>query len=196
MTTGPLFILSGPAGSGKSTVVGRLLERAREEGLPLRVSVSATTRPPRPYEVDGRHYHFWSRERFEHERQAGGFLEWAEVHGSCYGTLRSEVEPYRDQGTGVILVIDVQGAAKVRQACPDAVSVFLGTASPEVLERRLRARGTESEAALQRRLAGALRELECRGEYDYQVINDDLDTAVGLLLGIVRRQFERGGHAG
>jgi guanylate kinase len=146
--------------------------------------------------VDGLHYHFWDRERFEAEQRAGGFLEWARVHGCCYGTLRREVEPYRERGTGVILVIDVQGAEQVRKSCPDAVSVFLTTSAPAILEQRLRGRGTEAEEVIRRRLAGALREMERRNEYAYEVINDDLDTAVGRLLEIVRHQFERGGHAG
>src|SRR5262249_50245430 len=124
MMQGPLIILSGPTASGKSTVVARLLARG---GLPLRQSVSVTTRPARSYERDGMHYHFWTRERLEEEKNKGGFLEWAEVHGNYYGTPRSEVEPYRERGTGVILVIDVQGAAQVRERCPDAVSVFLRT---------------------------------------------------------------------
>src|SRR4051812_38713090 len=107
MPCGPLLILSGPSGSGKSTVIDRLL---REHGQPLRLSVSATTRAPRPLETDGVQYHFWTRERFQKEIDAGGFLEWATVHGHYYGTPRSEVEPYRAQGIGVILDIDVQGA--------------------------------------------------------------------------------------
>jgi guanylate kinase len=196
MANGPLIILSGPAGSGKSTVVVRLLERARQQGLPLRVSVSVTTRAPRPYEVDGVHYHFWTRARFDEALRGGAFLESAEVHGACYGTLRSEVEGPRQKGVGVILVIDVQGAAQVREKCPDNISVFLRPRSPDVLEHRLRQRGTEAEAAIQRRLENARRELERSGEYDYQVLNDDLETAAGRLLEIIARQFERGGHAG
>src|SRR5437868_1235283 len=104
MSRGPLIILSGPSGSGKSTVIARLLG---ESDLPLRLSVSATTRAPRPLERDGEQYHFWTKERFQKEIEAGGFLEWAEVHGNFYGTPRSEVEPYRGRGIGVILDIDV-----------------------------------------------------------------------------------------
>ena len=190
---GPLIIVSGPAGSGKSTVVERLL---RTTTLPLRVAVSATTRPPRAGEIDGKHYHFWAPERFARALAAGEFLEHAEVHGNSYGTLRSEVERYREQGTGVVLVIDVQGADQVRRQCPDAVSVFLMPPSPEVLERRLRGRGTESEEAVRRRLEGAKRELARSGEYDYQVVNDELDDAVARLRDIVARHFTRGNHAG
>jgi guanylate kinase len=184
----PLFILSGPSGSGKSTVLNRVLA---EEPLPLRVSVSVTTRQPRGRERDGVDYHFWSRERFEAEVQAGAFLEWANVFGNLYGTLRSEVEPYREQGVGVFLDVDVQGAAKVRQQCPDVVTVFLRTSSPEIYEQRLRARGTETEAAIQRRLEGARRELARVNEYQYVVINDDLDMAVAELRSITHRHFSK-----
>jgi guanylate kinase len=183
---GPLIILSGPAGCGKSTVTARLLARG---DLPLRQSVSATTRPPRPRERDGVHYRFWTRERFEEEMRAGGFLEWAEVYGNYYGTPRSEVEPYRARGIGVILVIDVQGAALVRTACPDAVSVFLRASSWAECERRLRGRGTEDEATIARRLASARKELDRAGEYQFQVINDDLASAVEQLHTIVKAQF-------
>jgi guanylate kinase len=190
---GPLLILSGPSGSGKSTVLERLLAQT---DLPLHVSVSATTRLPRCGEVNGRHYHFWTRERFEEARRGGAFLEWAEVHGCLYGTLRAEVDPYRAKGQGVILDIDVQGAAQVRRIYPDSVSIFLRTSSLQTYEARLRRRGTENEEAIQRRLATAGRELAHAGEYDYQVINDDLDTAVAEVEAMVRCQFERGTHAG
>src|SRR6266511_1453427 len=141
MTKGPMIILSGPSGVGKSTVIRQLL--AVKE-FPLRLSVSATTREKRPGEQDGREYHFWKRERFQEAIAAGAFLEWAEVFGKYYGTLRSEVEPYREQG-----------AAQVRQKCPDAVSIFLRASSLDTeeelktLEARLRKRGTESEEAMQ-----------------------------------------------
>jgi guanylate kinase len=188
----PVFILSGPSASGKSTVLTRLLA---EKDVPLRLSVSATTRPARKTERDGIHYHFWTRQRFEDAVAAGAFLEWADVFGNLYGTLVSEVQPFREQGTSVILDIDVQGAAQVRQKCPEAVTFFLRTSSQEIYEKRLRARGTESEAAIQRRLEGARRELERSGEYQYVVINDDLDTAVAQLRALIRRHFPRGDHA-
>src|SRR5262249_38397932 len=135
---GPLLILSGPSGVGKSTIIQRVLAT---RDLPLRLSVSVTTRPRRAQEVDGTHYYFWPRDRFEEEKRAGNFLEWAEVFGNCYGTLKREVETYRAQGTGVLLDIDVVGAAEVRRQCPDAVSVFLRAPSPQEYERRLRQRG-------------------------------------------------------
>jgi guanylate kinase len=183
---GPLIILSGPAGSGKSTVISRLLTKGDQ---PLRLSVSATTRLPRPAEVEGVHYYFWSVERFEAAIRAGEFLEWAKVHGNYYGTPKQEVEPYRARGIGVILDIDVQGAAQVRKLCPDAVSIFLRTSSPQAYEERLRSRNTEDEASIQRRLANARRELEQIGDYQFQVVNDDLDTAVAELRKIVREAF-------
>src|SRR5262249_45960163 len=123
---------------------------------------------------------------------AGAFLEWAEVFGNYYGTLRSEVEPYREQGVAVVLDIDVQGAEQVRQKCPDAVTIFLRASSLDAYERRLRKRGTEDEAAVRRRLAAARGELEQAGKYDHQVVNDDLDAAVAQVRAIVRRLGEGG----
>jgi guanylate kinase len=188
MVKGPLIIVSGPSGSGKSTVIDLLL---RDQDLPLRLSISATTRAPRPYEVNGLHYHFWTRERFLAERGAGAFLEWAEVHGNYYGTLRSEVEPYRERGDGVILDIDVQGADEVKRRCPDCVTVFLRASSWDAYEQRLRRRGTEDEATIQRRLTRARQELARAKDYQYEVVNDDLQEAVKQLNAIVQRHFPR-----
>jgi len=192
MKNGPLFIVSGPSGVGKSEILRRLLRK----DLPLHHAVSATTRPARPGEVDGVDYHFWPRERFEQEVQAGAFLEWAEVFGRLYGTLRREVDPFRDMGQGVLLEIDVQGAAQVRQRCPEAVSIFLLAPSLEIYEQRLRQRGTEREEAVRRRLEGARRELARAQEYDYRVVNDDLDQAVDQVEAILRRHFGGPDHAG
>jgi guanylate kinase len=180
----PLIIVSGPSGCGKSTIVRRLLD---EKAWPLRLSVSATTRKPRTGEVDGVHYHFWTVERFLQERDAGRFLEWAEVVGNYYGTPADEVTAYRDQG--VLLDIDVQGQAQVKKKCPDAVSIFVRTTHFHTLEERLRKRHTETEEAIQRRLANARIELARADEYDYQVINDDLETALASMRAILGRLF-------
>jgi guanylate kinase len=189
MAIGPLIIVSGPSGSGKSTLIGSLLE---EKTWPLRLSVSATTRAKRPAEIDGVHYHFWTREQFLRERDAGGFLEWAEVYGSnWYGTPRREVDPYREQGMGVILDIDTRGWEQVTQLCPDAVSIFLRTSSLAEYERRLRSRGTETEEQIQRRLRTAEAELVRASEYKFVVINDDLQTAQDAMRSIVGPLFER-----
>ncbi|MCI0377441.1 MAG: guanylate kinase [Gemmataceae bacterium] len=185
---GPLIVVSGPSGSGKSTLIDRLLAGIRR---PVHLAVSATTRPIRPGEQDGKHYHFWTKEAFEKEVQAGGFLEWADVFGNYYGTLRREVTPHRERGTGVVLEIDVQGWAQVRQECPDLVSIFVRASSIEAYEKRLRDRGTETQDSLQRRLAGAKRELARAAEYDFQVINDDLDQALEQMRAIVIPLFER-----
>lgn len=184
MLRGPLVVVSGPSGSGKTTVVGRLLATSR---LPLRRAVTATTRAPRAGEVDGAHYHFWSPARFQEEIASGEMLEWAVVHGQDhYGTPRSEVEGPREQGKGVILIIDVQGAAQIRQKFPaDHLSVFLWTTEAEY-ERRLRARGTETESAIQTRLLTARGELARRGEFLRAIRNEELGSAVAELEAAIR----------
>jgi guanylate kinase len=189
----PLIILSGPSGSGKSTLIARLLA---EGGWPLRLSVSVTTRAARAGEQDGVHYYYWPRQRFQQEVKRGGFLEWAEVFGNYYGTLKSEVEPHRRRGTGVLLDIDVKGWQQVKQQCPEATSIFIRTSSLALLEERLRRRGSESEEAIQRRLLGAQAELAFAPDYDHQVINDDLDSALAALRGIIKPLFQRGCNDG
>ena len=186
MTLGPLLVLSGPAGSGKSTIVDRLLTEGR---WPMSQSVSVTTRPPRPYEKPDVHYHFWSVDQFLRARDAGEFLEWADVFGNYYGTLAREVADRRQGGRGVWLVIDVQGWEQVRRCCPDAVSMFVMTSSMEEYERRLRKRQTESEAAIQRRLETARVELTRAGEYHHRIYNDDLDTALAAVRAILEPLF-------
>jgi guanylate kinase len=190
MAKAPLIILSGPSGSGKSTIIARLL---RESGLPLRLSVSATTRRPRDYEREGVHYYFWTREEFQKQLRAGAFLEHAEVNGQWYGTLCREVDDYRARGVGVLLDIDVQGAAQVRARYPDCLSFFIRASSPEEYELRLRKRGTESEEQIAVRLATARRELERVHEFDEVVVNDDLETAVAHVRDRIARAFHKGG---
>lgn len=183
----PLIVVSGPSGVGKTTVVDRLLSFAK---LPMRRAVTATTRDKRDDEADDINYHFWSREKFEAARESGQMLEWAVVYGrDYYGTPRSEVDPYRASGIGVVLVIDVQGAAKVRQSCPDCLSVFVKAPNFEVLEARLRGRGSESEERIQKRLETAREELERAGEFDHVIVNEDLDRAVAELERLVRDRF-------
>ena len=179
---GRLVVISGPSGSGKSTLVQRLLAHPE---LRLTVSVSATTRKPRPGEVPGRDYDFLTPEQFERNR--GELLEFASVHGHLYGTPAEPVRRLMAQGFCVALVIDVQGGRQVREKVPDALLVFIQVPSLEILESRLRARGTDDEATIERRLAAARRELEMAPHYDVQVINDDLDRAVEELAGILIR---------
>jgi len=185
----PLIILAGPSGSGKSTIIARLL---KESGPPLRLSVSATTRAPRRYEENGVHYWFWTHEQFEKQLERGAFLEWAEVNGQRYGTLRSEVDEYRTKGIGVLLDIDVQGAAQVRTRYLDCVSIFIRTSTWEAYEQRLRRRGTETEHQIARRLATARRELERIHEFNHVVLNDDLDAAVAQVRQLIEQAFQKG----
>ncbi|HEB51160.1 MAG TPA: guanylate kinase [Desulfobulbus sp.] len=182
MNEGMLLILSAPSGCGKTT----LLKRVMADLPGLVFSVSHTTRPPRPGEVNGRDYHFVERREFEamRDRRPSGFLEWAEVHGNLYGTSREEVERLRAQGLDVVLDIDVQGAAQIR-ATWDPVTVFIAPPSLAELERRLRGRGTEAEETIALRLANGRREMETAGDYDYLVVNDVLDVAVDALRSII-----------
>jgi guanylate kinase len=172
-----IVVLSGPSGSGKTTIVQRLL---KESPVPLRMSVSATTRPPRVNEVDGRDYYFLKPEEFEARRAAGEFLEYAEVHksGFWYGTLVSEMSRAHAEEKWSLLEVDVQGAMSVMQRFPDAITIFLMTPDVTEYERRLRTRGTESEAVIQRRLQTAIDELKMADSYRYRVVNDDLNKAV------------------
>ncbi len=182
MSEGMLLVLSAPSGCGKTTILKRVM--ADLPGLVF--SVSHTTRPPRPGEEDGRDYHFVERAAFVaiRDRQPSGFLEWAEVHGNLYGTSLEEVQRLRDRGLDVVLDIDVQGAAQVRRE-QDPVTVFIAPPSLAELERRLRGRGTEAEETIALRLANARREIEAADDYQYLVVNDELDIAVDALRSII-----------
>jgi guanylate kinase len=174
--TGRLVVLSGPSGSGKTTLIRKALEPG---DLPVRLAVSATTRPARPNELDGIHYHFWTSEKFLDAIHADKFLEHAKVYGHHYGTLLDEVFPYLAQGTNVLLEIDVQGGLQVREKCPEAVFVFVRASSLEEYERRLRARQTDDPTSLEKRMVSAREEIAVGSEqYEHQIINDNLDQAV------------------
>jgi guanylate kinase len=173
-------VISGPSGSGKSTLVQRLLARPE---LRLRVSISATTRAARPGEEDGRDYYFTTPERFEKMR--ADLLESAQVHGNFYGTPAGPARRAMAQGFCVLLVIDVQGAMQVREKVPGCLLVFIQVPDLEVLRRRLRLRGCDSEAAIERRIENAKHEIGWAGHYDVQVINDDLDRAAQELASVL-----------
>lgn len=181
MPKGSLIIISGPSGAGKGTLVDRLV--ARVPGL--WVSVSATTRPPRPHEVEGEDYFFLTPEEFSARIEAGDFLEWAEVHGNRYGTLAATVRERMEQGFDVILEIDPQGAMQVKRLMPEAVLVFIVAPSMEELERRIRARGAETDEQIKTRLATAVRELALVETYDHVVENDDVARATDELVAII-----------
>jgi guanylate kinase len=187
-------VLSGPSGSGKTTIVERLIERS-----PVRLvkSVSATTRPPRKNEKEGKNYYFLSPDEFAERRRRGEFLECAEVHGTgnWYGTLRSEVERARSLGGWALLEIDVQGARQIIEKHPRALTIFLKASSEAEYERRLRARGTDAEDVIDRRLANARNEVKYAPQYRYQVVNDDLERAVGEIVNIIS-SWEALTHAG
>lgn len=176
------LIVTSPSGAGKTTMVRALLEAFPQ----LTQSVSNTTRAPRPGEVDGRDYHFLERDRFDEMVAEGDLCEWAEVHGHRYGTSMSRVRLARETHRGVVFVIDVQGARQVKASIPDAVAVFVLPPSWEVLEQRLRGRGTEREEVIQRRLLNAREEVAQYGLFDYLIVNDDLATAIEELKAIAR----------
>lgn len=181
---GQLVILSGPSGAGKSTVLKEVLERM---GNRLDLSVSATTRLPRPDEVDGRDYHFLSREEFSKRQEANDFLECMEVYGRghWYGTLLEEVRSGLATGKWIVLEIDVAGARQALQYYPNALTIFIRPASVAELERRLRGRGTEQEEAIRRRLEVARRELQQSHLYNFQVINETVPQAVDEVCDIL-----------
>ncbi|HSG69570.1 MAG TPA: guanylate kinase [Planctomycetaceae bacterium] len=182
-----VLVISGPSGSGKTTLVGRLMSVSP---VKLRKAVSATTRPRRAGEIDGEHYHFLSVADFRQRMERGEFLETAEVFGSgnLYGTLKSELDAAVREEAWAFLEIDVEGALRVMEEYPDAVTIFIRTSSDDEYEKRLRGRGTETEEVIQKRLATARRELSLADKYQYQVVNDDLDRAVGEIVSILNTE--------
>jgi guanylate kinase len=183
-----VFVITGPSGVGKGTLIRSLFDRIAALGL----SVSATTRTPRPGEEDGVHYHFLSRDQFDERVAAGDFVEWAEYSGNRYGTLRSELDQRVGEGAPVVLEIEVQGARQVREKMPEAVQVFIAPPSRETLRARLVGRGTDSPEAVERRLETADAELAAQPEFKHVVVNDRLEDAVDELVAIVESELETG----
>lgn len=184
---GTLFVLSSPSGGGKGTIIRQVLDVVRN----LSYSVSYTTRAPRLGEVDGREYFFVNRDIFEEMVAAGEFLEWACVHGNLYGTAKNQILAETSTGADIILEVDVQGAASVRQLLMDSVSIFILPPSLEVLRQRLLARGTDSPEELAVRLRNAPEELKQYSAFDYVIINDEIDRAAGQLASIIHAERAR-----
>jgi guanylate kinase len=178
---GALFVIAAPSGAGKTSLVNEVLKRDPA----LKVSISHTTRKPRPHEVDGQHYHFIQVDEFRRLRDAGEFLENAQVFDNFYGTGRRQVDALRDAGHNVILEIDWQGAQQVRKAAPDCISVFILPPSRRELEARLRNRKTDSEEVSARRLRDSIADMSHYAEFDRVIVNDDWETAVRQLLEIL-----------
>lgn len=183
---GNLFVISGPSGTGKGTICEEIL---KEEGVFL--STSMTTRAPRPGEKDGVHYFFVSKEEFLQNISEGNLLEHAEVFDNMYGTPKDAVIKRLDRGHNVILEIDVQGGLQVKKAMPEAILVFILPPSLKVLRERIEGRATDSVEVIEKRLAGALNEIKLLGEYDYYVVNDDLDEAISEVRSIIVAENSR-----
>lgn len=180
-----VFVITGPSGVGKGTLISKLLERVPD----LELSVSATTRQPRAGEVDGRDYHFLAPQEFDERVAAEDFLEFATYSGNRYGTLRSEVAKRLEQGRSVVLEIEVQGASQVRAAMRESVQVFIAPPEPAVLRQRLESRGADSPEAIDSRLKVAEVELAAQGDFDHLIVNDDLQRAATELEEIVRAEL-------
>jgi guanylate kinase len=182
---GKVFVITGPSGVGKGTLIEQLLGRVPE----LELSISATTREPRPGEVDGREYHFLSPEEFRRRIESGDFLEHASYSGNHYGTLRNEVEGRLAEGRSVVLEIEVQGARQVRDAMPEAVQIFIAPPDEAVLRERLEGRGTDSPDDIEQRLRTAEVELAARSEFPHVVVNDEVQKAAAELERLVRGEL-------
>ena len=194
---GTLYVVAAPSGAGKSSIVNAVLARDPQIAL----SISFTSRQPRPGERHAQHYNFVREDEFQKMIDAGDFFEYARVHGDWKGTARQSVEPQLNAGKDVLLEIDWQGARQVRDKLPNAVSVFILPPSREALEQRMRTRGQDSEAVIQQRLAAAREEMSHYGEFDYVIVNEVFDTAVGEMCSIftasrLRREAQVARHYG
>ena len=192
MATRPVFVITGTSGEGKSTLARALAGRVAE----VELAVSATTRPRRPTEEDGRDYYFLSDEEFDRRLEVGDFLEWVELpwgEGYRSGTLWSELDRIASEGRSPLLEIETGGALRVRDRVPAAVTIFVTAPSSEELERRLRSRATESEGEIEERLDAAQSQLALEPEFKHKIVNDNLDRALGELEGIVRAELQAAG---
>jgi len=189
MKRGRLFVITAPSGAGKSSLIRALLK----DDPTLKLSTSYTTRPPRPGEQNGREYHFVSDAEFLAMRSRGEFLENAEVHGNRYGTAKGVIVAALERGDDLLLEIDWQGARQVRKLHPDCVGIFILPPSVEELERRMRTRGQDADAVIQRRMENAREELSHAGEFDYAIINKDFETAKLELAAILQKERNRHG---
>ena len=183
MNKGKLIVFSGPSGSGKDTVLEKLLPKCE-----ITKSISATTRDIRVGEKDGVDYYFVSREEFEKMIEEGQMLEYTQYVGNYYGTPKAPINKWLMEGKNVLLKIEVDGGAQIKEKMPECVSIFILPPSEEELERRLRGRGTDDEAATKKRLETAKLEMQCAKLYDYNVVNDDLDTAVEEIIAIIEKE--------
>ncbi len=185
MPRGKVFVITGPSGVGKGTLIAKLLEAVPE----LELSISATTRDPRPGEKDGREYHFLTEDEFQRRVDDGEFLEFAAYSGNRYGTLRSAVEDRLEAGRSVVLEIEVQGASQVRQSMPEAIQIFIAPPDPAVLRERLVGRATDSPYEIEKRLRRAEVELEAQVDFPHKVVNDDVQSSALELEKLVRSQL-------
>lgn len=187
MKKGKLFVVSGPSGAGKSTITRLIIEREKE----LFLATSATTRAARKGEINGEDYYFFSKDLFLEKVKNGDFLEYACVHGNYYGTLKSEVEKKIDEGKNIILEIDVQGGEQVKDKFSETILVFVTTPSEEELKRRLTGRATDSEEVIKTRLENSIAELKYQDRYDYVIVNNLIDDAIGELKEIIEKEGGR-----